>query len=168
MSAFPPLPEHDPYAAPAARVEEPATGERVLADRLTRLLAVIVDSLLVVVVGGLLGWGLAAEEAGDPSGPVVLGAGVLAGVALLVLNLFHLHRNGQTLGKKWLGIKVVRLDGSRCGLARIVFARWLPVTLLGAIPVIGFAFALVDPLMIFRADRRCLHDLIADSTVVRA
>jgi uncharacterized RDD family membrane protein YckC len=67
-----------------------------------------------------------------------------------------------------LGIRVVRRDGSHCGLARIFFARYLPVTLLGAVPFVGGLVSLVDALLIFRDDRRCLHDEIADTIVVKA
>jgi uncharacterized RDD family membrane protein YckC len=40
------------------------------------------------------------------------------------------------------------------------------VSLLGAIPYVGWLVSLVDPLLIFGKDRRCLHDLIADTIVV--
>ena len=39
---------------------------------------------------------------------------------------------------------------------------------LAAIPGIGNLYALIDVLCIFREDRRCLHDLIADTNVVEA
>jgi uncharacterized RDD family membrane protein YckC len=34
------------------------------------------------------------------------------------------------------------------------------------IPVVGRLINLVDPLLIFGKERRCLHDLIADTIVV--
>ena len=48
-------------------------------------------------------------------------------------------------------------------LARAV-ATWA----ITAIPVAGGIFALADLLFIFREDRRCLHDHIAGTRVVRA
>lgn len=39
---------------------------------------------------------------------------------------------------------------------------------ISAIPLAGAAFGLVDILFIFRADRRCIHDLIAGTHVVTA
>jgi uncharacterized RDD family membrane protein YckC len=89
-------------------------------------------------------------------------------IVVIVINFVLLYRNGQTIGKRMMNIKVVRFDGSRCALSRFIFARWLPVALMGAIPLIGYAVSLVDPLMIFRGDHRCLHDLIADTIVVKA
>ena len=94
--------------------------------------------------------------------------GLLVFVGVVVANCVFLHRNGQTLAKKMLGIRVVRRDGSRCGLARIFFIRYLPVTVMGAVPFVGGLVSLVDALLIFRDDRRCLHDEIADTIVVIA
>ena len=36
------------------------------------------------------------------------------------------------------------------------------------IPVVGWLYGLVDALMIFRDSRKCLHDNIADTIVVKA
>jgi len=40
--------------------------------------------------------------------------------------------------------------------------------LISAIPVVGSFFVLIDTLLVFRADRRCVHDLIAGTKVVKA
>jgi len=46
---------------------------------------------------------------------------------------------------------------------------WLAVMgLIGAIPFLGRLVQFIDPLLIFRDSRRCLHDEIADTTVVNA
>ena len=78
----------------------------------------------------------------------------------------HVVADGQTLGKKAVGIRVLRSDTSHCELWRIVLLRFLPLALLGAIPKIGVGISLIDALMIFGSERRCLHDLIADTIVV--
>ena len=95
--------------------------------------------------------------------------GGLIDLGLLVLTGVFVYRNGQTIGKKLLGIKVVRSDGSRAGLARIFWLRYLVAQYLFAIiPIVGMVYALVDILMIFGEARRCCHDYIADTIVVRA
>jgi uncharacterized RDD family membrane protein YckC len=78
------------------------------------------------------------------------------------------HKNGQTIGKKWLGIKVVRKDGSRATLARIFWLRYLLNTAITLIPVIGSFYALIDLLFIFGEAKRCCHDYLADTIVIRA
>ena len=60
----------------------------------------------------------------------------------------------------------MRGDGSPCSPLRIIFLRGFVTGLLGAIPFVGGFIALLDPLLIFRDNRRCLHDDIADTTVV--
>lgn len=167
----------NPYAAPAAPVADSAPRQLELAGRGMRLGAVIVDGLVygvatmpmtmaVLFVAGMANLkdtrnlGIAAGIAG--------GVGLLLFLGAIVGNCVLLHRNGQTIAKKLLGIRVVRRDGSRCGLARIFFARFLPVTFLGFIPFVGGLVSLVDALLIFRDDRRCLHDEIADTIVVVA
>jgi hypothetical protein len=65
-------------------------------------------------------------------------------------------------------IRVARPDGSNRAWAASFVARYLPMALVGAVPFVGGMVSLVDSLLIFRDDRRCLHDQIADTIVVRA
>lgn len=179
-AAPPPLgPPVNPYAAPAARVDDAPTGDELeLADRGIRLVGKILDSIIIAIPVGLVAFvlalvaGLSRANGGGSDQDFIFGVmAFLIGISLvgmLIWNFVWLHRYGQTIAKRLLKIRIVRSDGSRCGLLRVIFARWLPVTLLGAIPVLGYVAFFVDSLMIFRDDRRCLHDLIADTIVVKA
>lgn len=92
------------------------------------------------------------------------GAGVvLGGFYWVVSNLSQLASTGQSLGKKWMGIRIVRSNGEEASLIRLVFARWLPTYALGAIPLLG----LIDSIFVLLPERRALHDRIADTAVVR-
>jgi uncharacterized RDD family membrane protein YckC len=73
-------------------------------------------------------------------------------------------RNGQTIGKRLLEIKVVRSDGSRASLGRIFWLRNVVNGLLAFVPLYG----LIDLLLIFGARRWGIHDVIADTIIVRA
>jgi uncharacterized RDD family membrane protein YckC len=175
VSLPPPLPPSNPYAAPVARVEDFQEGQLVLADRAIRFVAKLVDGLVfgvIAIVAIVAAIALPALEGNDQAQTAVGIACIVVGVAgfvsIVVYNLILLNRSGQTIGKRMLNIRILRSDGSHCELLRIIFARWLPVTLLGAIPLLGYIVQLVDPLMIFRSDQRCLHDLIADTIVVKA
>jgi uncharacterized RDD family membrane protein YckC len=172
MSVPPPLPAHDPYAAPTAVVAEVAQGDMVLADRGVRLAAAIVDGLiffaLLMAVAVLIPLAVEGKGGSETVAMAVGVAAMLGFFAVLGVNMLWLHRHGQTIGKRLFGIRIVRGDGSHCALLRVIFARWLPVTLLGAIPLLGYIVTLVDPLLIFRSDYRCLHDIIADTLVVKA
>jgi uncharacterized RDD family membrane protein YckC len=96
------------------------------------------------------------------------GLGMLFAIVSLTITAVLVHRNGQTIGKKLVGIKVVRKDGSRATLTRIFFLRYLCNTLLTLVPIAGGLYALVDMLFIFGAPTRCCHDYLADTIVVRA
>lgn len=160
-------PQDNPYAAPAARVADAYYGdELVLAERGTRLAAVLLDGLVFLVAYiPLIIYGVRSSQ--GSSATLFAALGGFAALALVVCNFVLLYRDGQTIGKKLLGIKIVRSDGDRVGLARIIFMRWLPVGLLGAIPLLGPVISLTDALLIFRDSRLCLHDQIADTIVVK-
>jgi uncharacterized RDD family membrane protein YckC len=85
-------------------------------------------------------------------------------IAWIWLTILFVSRNGQSIGKKMLGIKVVRSDGSRASLGRIFWLRNAVNTVLAFVPLYG----LVDILLIFGEARQCVHDKIADTIVIKA
>lgn len=94
--------------------------------------------------------------------------GVALTLGVLAWNLTWLYRYGQTIGKRIVKIKIVRSDGDRASLGRILGLRIILVTILESIPFLGGLFSLVNICFIFRDDRRCIHDLMADTVVVKA
>ena len=100
-----------------------------------------------------------------PTGAVVaLGVAVLAFFVWLYFTVAYVKANGQTIAKKWLGIKVVRADGSPATLGRIFWLRNFLNIVFSIIPLYG----IIDSLFIFGESRQCLHDKIADTIVVNA
>ena len=89
--------------------------------------------------------------------------------ALLVLVQFGLLAwRSQSVGKLLLGLRIVRFpDHAPAGIGRTFLLRGTVPFLLGQIPLLGLLFWAVDSCFIFRADRRCLHDLIAGTKVVK-
>lgn len=145
-------------------------GPGELASRGSRLAANIVDNLLVFGPF-LLAAGLASllDESRFPNVDVIFMLIASTGaLAVVVADLVLLHRHGQTLAKRMLKIRVTRGDGRRVGVGRIIGMRFLPVFLLQYIPYLGGAIGLLNALLIFQHSRRCLHDLIADTIVVKA
>jgi uncharacterized RDD family membrane protein YckC len=144
------------------------------AGRGTRLVGVILDG---IIAGALVYVPLAIGVATSHrplmvnahfNGQAIAGAGLwlalLGFVAWVWLTILFVSRNGQSIGKKLLGIKVVRSDGSKASLGRIFWLRNVVNTLLGLIPMYG----LVDALLIFGEARQCVHDKIADTIVIKA
>ena len=165
--------QENPYAAPVAAVADQAPPALVLADRGTRLAAYLLDGLigLVAFVPFVLVLPFVStigERNYDVAFGIAAGLCFFLLLGLTVWNCILLSRGGQTLAKRLLGIRIVRRDGSHCGLLRIIFARYLPVVVLGAVPFFGSLVTLADALLIFRDSCRCLHDEIADTIVVKA
>jgi uncharacterized RDD family membrane protein YckC len=171
--------ETNPYAAPAAVVDDVAAWdardlENRKASRGKRFGAALLDGMINLAWVLPIIWGATMvvdvrrglKPAAPMVGVVLLGLALL--IAIFVVNCMMIHRSGQTIGKRALDIAIVRTDGSRIGVARYIFLRVVPIVLIGMIPVVGRLINLVDPLLIFGRDRRCLHDLLADSIVVDA
>jgi uncharacterized RDD family membrane protein YckC len=93
---------------------------------------------------------------------------LIAALCVAAVTAVLVYKNGQTIGKKLLKIKVVRKDGSRATFGRIFGLRYLLNSLITFIPLIGPLYALVDILFIFGTAKRCCHDYIADTIVVEA
>ena len=166
--------DQNPYRSPDAVVAEISDGE--LAERGTRLGAAIVDTLILLVIlgplmffGGYWSGAMAAAERGQQVGlgTTLMWAAIGFGVFVLV-QFVPLNATGQTWGKKVLGIKIVDLAGAKPPIGRLLGARYLPMQLVGTVPFVGPVLAIVNVLLIFRGDRRCGHDLIAGTQVVKA
>ncbi|PTX95583.1 RDD family protein [Opitutus sp. ER46] len=153
------------------------------AERLTRLAAWFLDNVIAftVCLPGfmLIGFSVimallrGGTEVGDlTAGRTLLGWMLLlaGGLILLVIQVYLLTTRGQTLGKWALGIRIVRVvDGGNPGFISAVLLRLIVPGIIGMIPLLGlgFLFSLVDVCFIFRADRRCIHDLMAGTRVVK-
>ncbi|MBK8092988.1 MAG: RDD family protein [Verrucomicrobiaceae bacterium] len=98
----------------------------------------------------------------------VMPMNLLLGVGLL--NVILLTWRGQTVGKLITGTRVVKHQtGGRAGFISVVMLRsFVMLVLTQTIPGVGLGIWLVDAFCIFRTDRRCLHDMIADTMVVRS
>jgi len=169
------------YAPPKSAVKD-IGGDEALepASRWARLTAVMLDGLLGFVCftpAYITNFATLAQQARGNALMVWINlaktggwfyVGVLGALVVLAIDLTLLARNGQTIGKKLLGIKVVRVDGSPVSLFRVFFLRYVCNTLLTLIPLFGPLYSLVDSLMIFSESRRTVHDRIADTVVIKA
>jgi len=166
----------NPYAPPAATVADVVTVVDTieLAGRGVRLGAALLDGVIfgactyIPFFAGLIPFSAGGR---GYAGPGLAAGGLLAFVGFCVWAFFtikYVGANGQTIAKRMLGIKVVRKDGSHVTLSRIFWLRNVVATIPSAIPILGTVYGIVDVLFIFRDDRRCLHDLIADTIVILA
>jgi len=160
----------NPYAPPQAAVRDivDPSALSVPADRGTRFGAVILDSIIFsamvympLLFGMLVGGGAETGTASPGLGFVLALIGLIVWCWVTVRDV---RRNGQSIAKKILSIKVVRTDGSPITLGRLFWLRNVINMLLSVVPLYG----LIDALFIFGESRQCLHDKIADTIVVHA
>ena len=135
----------NPYAAPAARIAQPVGNEGFSkASRGSRLGAYLIDALLVALCFGPAYYQVVNGQASGAGFNAISGIAGFAGLLLVIYNFVQLYRHGQTVGKKWVGIRIVRTDGSRAGFGRILGLRAIVPALIGAIPLLGAVFTLAD------------------------
>ncbi len=178
------------FAPPGALVDDhvpPEAAMMVEATRLSRFLAFLIDcspGFVVGIVAAVFAGIYGATHAGDGFKDMLASVGLFVGlfalamIGWMIYNIVLVYRYGQIFGKRMMGIRVVRTDGSRVSFARFIFLRWLPLAILGGIigAILGgaghqgwsYVVGLADILFIFGSSKRCLHDLIADTIVVTA
>jgi uncharacterized RDD family membrane protein YckC len=140
------------------------------ADRGARFLANLIDTVLVSLPFflGLAVFGVL--KTANPDGRMlrtnIFLIGVMGSIAVSVIQC-RFARSGQSIGKKARRIRVVRSDGSPASLFRILVLRNLSIIACALVVPYGIGVVLIDALMIFGDRRRCLHDLMADTRVVK-
>lgn len=157
----------NPFESPQTEPVLRPAGQAPLAERQARALAVSIDGLfyLLAVVPGLFAFARPEEE-----DSLVLFGG-LAGLAvfgLVVYQTYLVSTTGQSIGKRIMGIKIVRLDRSPVGFVHGILLRSWVMGMATGIPMIGGLISLADVLLIFAEDRRCLHDHLAGTIVIEA
>lgn len=179
-SAFPPpspaVPASiNPYAAPASNVLRASTSRDSLelATRLSRLGSAMLENFIFglcavpLIFSGVLEGSAASTQPPEVNMALVGLSGLLI-LGLIIYQLVLLATRGQSLGKRLIGIRIVtHPDGENPGGVKTILLRAFVPGIIGAIPFLGGIFSLADVLSIFREDRRCLHDLIAGTQVVK-
>ncbi|MFE2074737.1 RDD family protein [Streptomyces misionensis] len=164
-----------PYGAgpsgPGGRPADPLAGMPPLADSAKRTLARIIDMILVGIVVYLLTWAFNVREY-EVNGDRVdaarsLGQSVIAAVLYIAYDTFLTHKTGQTLGKKWLRMRVANLSDGATPSTRTSLLRalvlWLPFAFCCACvwTVICGGWSFFD-----RPYKQGLHDKAAKTVVV--
>ena len=160
----------NPYQAPTSALEVDHQDQLELAGRAVRLGAMLLDTVLRLILIMPLMWGFGYIErsmAEQVSVPEDVGWTILAVSLFLAAQAYPLHHFGQTWGKRIVGIRIANLDGSKPGFWTLIGTRYGIFEFGFLVPIAGNVLALIDTVMIFRRDRRCLHDLAAGTIVVK-
>lgn len=155
----------NPYAPPSDDSDggPPAAldGEPTLAQPSQRLFAKLIDRGLLAVV---LAPGVVTQVLWDTNLGVGLWFLMMVGFGLVQWTLIAV--TGQSVGKRWLGIRVITDKRGRVGLLRgVVLRSW--VMWLGSLPTGGFPL-LLDPWFVFGKQRKAMHDTLAGTMVIVA
>lgn len=161
-------PQLNPYAPPTASVNlTPNAGDDqnfVVASRGARFFGAVLDTLVMMV---LISPAVFLSDFARDTSQFYLYA-LVPWLIYVAVQWTLIATSGQSIGKKLVGTKIVKLDGSDCGFVHGVILRSWIMTALNAIPVLGNLIALFDALWIFGHESRCLHDLIAGTRVIVA
>ncbi len=163
-------------------------GDRILAALLNQLFTFLI--LLIPFVGLIVfaikneGRIVGSEEiVGLLLGTTSFWVGLAGILVYTVVQIYYMSRDGQSLGKKIMRIRVLKTDGRNPGFVGTVLVREIAWSVLVAIiaAVIGLAVGdngenainllafLANFVLLFmvKRDRRTLYDILADTVVVK-
>ena len=135
-----------------------------------RVVATIIDWLVIctlaaVMVGVVLG---GVFLSGESARGIVAAIGLIIGIiGLVVLSwlyeaLMTSSPRGATFGKRAIGARIVRADGVQLSFGRASARHFAKVIITPLVPF-GFGFLLAA----WTAGKRAIHDMIADTLVIR-
>lgn len=193
----PPEQTDNPYAIPTARLSKKLARptEIVLASRGERLLAYVLDVLilsLAMFIGAMVGVIILVNTSQNPQvlfeyvieqmnapAPSLWAINIfdkwvyLQVITPLVLyfliNGYLLQTRGQTFGKSLMSIAIIDKDSQEVPpISTILLRRYIPFNSMAIVNVVlQLLIFFSDVLSIFREDKRMLHDLAANTIVIK-
>jgi len=131
-----------------------------------RLLASIIDGIILSVVSGIIGViiGIVFGVSGGSDNGVIAGQAISSLFSFVIGWLYFAYQESSeeqaTIGKKIFNIKVTDIDGNRISFAR-ASGRHFAKIISSAVLMIGYIMA------IFTEKKQGLHDIIASTLVMR-
>jgi uncharacterized RDD family membrane protein YckC len=161
-----------PYGGGGGYPGDPLAGMPPLAESGRRTLARIIDMIIVGIVVWLLTWAFGVSEydvdGDDMEYSKSLGQSLVAALLYIGYDTFMIVRTGQTLGKKWLGMRVANLDNGATPSVQSTLIRsavlWIPFAFCCACiwTAISGGWSFFD-----KPYKQGLHDKAAKTVVVR-
>jgi uncharacterized RDD family membrane protein YckC len=162
--------------AGAAAPQPPSSGyvpPSPLADLGSRIVAGIVDYIIIVIIAGILAifalvpWVISAPLMMGRFGAASLGGlfGILGLMWLLWLIYFTYFEgtSGQTIGKRLMHIRVIKEDGSRCDIGSALVRNILRI-----VDHLPFLYILGIILIAATEKRQRLGDMLGRTIVIKA
>jgi uncharacterized RDD family membrane protein YckC len=163
----------DPYAAPKVQQELRSTSERdPWGGRGERLAAVILHSLLflpgylVIFLPIFLSQTPLEQDVGVS--PLLMSLAFAWLAVLVIAQIVFLVKYSASIGKRALGLYIANIQtGQPANWVTTIIVRGFVNGLISSIPCIGPIYSIVDVLFIFGNERRCVHDLLAQTVVLK-
>jgi uncharacterized RDD family membrane protein YckC len=164
MTLAPPPPDWSGQQQIVITAHGPAAGFWI------RFVAYMIDSLILGVVAGVLIFVAMVclilsgmDRAQSYVYPIAVGGGLLLmlPVAWLYEALLTSGPRGATLGKRAVGVRIVRADGAQLSFGRATARHFLKAMITPMVP-----FAIGYLLAAFPSGKRALHDFMADTLVI--
>jgi uncharacterized RDD family membrane protein YckC len=130
-------------------------GKRLGAYFLDLLVTLVV--LVLFLIFGVVGDGAATGTEGGTGVGVLLGNVLFLGY---IVWAFMLFAKGMTPGKKLLGMRVIKEDGTSAGFFTMLIREWIGKAISGLILSLGFLWILFD------RDKQGWHDKLMSTYVV--
>lgn len=161
----------NPYQTPDAQPSTGADSTAPLAGRGQRLAGALIDGLIGMALIGPLFYFSGTWEALMQGQVMDLSTTltwfIVGEVAFLAVQGYLLLNRQQTIGKWLLNMKIVGMEQDAVPAGKLYGVRYLLMHVIAQIPVLNLVM-IIDPLLIFRKDKRCLHDLLAGTQVIEA
>jgi len=159
-----PVSDPIPETSPIIGAQLASLGERFLGSLIDGLimLAIALPAGLVTGATGAVNPANKAESLGFN-----IGVSLVVFAVFLAINWKSLNATGQTIGKKVVKTRIVTLQNEKPAINDLL-KRYAFLNLIGIIPFVGWIGSLVNVLFVFKADRRCIHDLIGKTKVIKA
>ncbi len=155
-----------PYGQPRP---DPLAGMPPLAHRGRRLVARIIDALLIgIPLGIILGFGFGGYDYNSTGRS--FWQELIYAVVYFAYDGYMLTTRGQTFGKKWMKIRVAMLENGANPVGQPGWTRAAVYSLPPVVPCCGSLFWLVNVLWCLwdKPYQQCLHDKAAKTVVVSA
>lgn len=179
----------NPYTAPQTQPQNITAQTQPnyieLASRWARLGAACIDGIIMSVIfapliflllvlfpassGVETGSNLSNMSAASDSTMASFIIGSIGILVYVAINGYFLVKSGQSIGKKILSIQIVSRDTHQLlSFGKIVGIRYVATVIITQLPLIGRLFGIIDVLMIFGSEKRCIHDRMAGTIVIKS
>jgi len=123
-----------------------------------RFIATLIDSIVISAPFGIITFAL-----GNVENPTVDALSNITSILYTLLLPVYWH--GYTVGKKLMGIRIVKVNGERVGIGTMLMRNI--VSGLIYVLTLGIAVIISAFMVALRTDRRAIHDLIAGTYVMK-